>query len=254
MKLNRLTKTIQNTRVVLCEPSHVGNIGAAARALKTMGLDSLALVNPARGVPMAHVSHEAMRRAARAVDVLEAARVCTTLDEALTGVAFAVACSARRREVSVPALEARAAVQKLAAVAAVQPVALVFGNETSGLSTEQVNRCQLLAYIPTDTEFGSLNLAAAVQVMTYELRMAVMGGGPVSLSAVEVSELASHEELEALYTQLEQDFLATGFINPAQPGKLMSKLRRLFARTELEHEEVNILRGMVRTLRTPKLR
>ena len=247
---------LENTRVVLCEPSHAGNIGAVARAMKTMGITSLALVN---AKPDAHLAHDAVRRASRAVGVLEAAHLCTSLDQALTGVAFAVACSARRRDVAVPMLDAHAAVQKLATIAAAQPVALVFGNETSGLSTEQANRCQLLACIPTDAEFGSLNLGAAVQIMAYELRMTVLAAMASTADdpgarAEEPRELASHEELEHLYAQLEQDFLATGFMNPAMPGKLMPRLRRMFARAELDHEEVNILRGMVRTLRHPKTR
>lgn len=243
-----MSKALQNTRIVLCEPSHAGNIGAAARAMKTMGIDALALVNPEPG---AHQSHEAVRRAARAVSVLESAHVCASLDEALTGAVFAVACSARSRAVAVPALDAHAAVRRLAAVAATQPVALVFGNETSGLSTQQVNRCQLLAYIPTGAELGSLNLAAAVQVMAYELHLAVLEAPTAGAPEL---ELATHEELESLYAYLEQECLASGFINPAAPTKLMDKLRRLFARTQLEREEVNILRGMVRTLRTPKQR
>ena len=150
----------------------------------------------------------------------------------------------------VAALDAHAAVRRLAVVAMTQPVALVFGNETSGLSTEQVNRCQLLAYIPTGAELGSLNLAAAVQVMAYELRLALSTAAPAEAGL----ELATHEELESLYAFLEEQCLASGFINPAAPTKLMDKLRRLFARTQLEREEVNILRGMVRTLRNPKLR
>ena len=244
---------LENTRVVLCEPSHAGNIGAVARAMKTMGITALALVN---AKPDAHLAHDAVRRASRAVGVLEAANLCTSLDQALSGVAFAVACSARRRDVAVPMLDAHAAVQKLATIAAAQPVALVFGNETSGLSTEQANRCQLLACIPTDAEFGSLNLGAAVQIMAYELRMTVMAAtaDAPNARAEEPRELASHDELEHLYAQLEQDFLATGFMNPAMPGKLMPRLRRMFARAELDHEEVNILRGMVRTLRNPKIR
>jgi tRNA/rRNA methyltransferase len=240
---------LENTRIVLCAPSHAGNIGAAARAMKTMGLDQLTLVSPVDVA--AHQSHEAVRRASRAHGVLAAARVCRSLDEALAGVAFAVACTARSRSMAVPAAGAREAMVQLAGVARSECVALVFGNETSGLSTLEVNRCQLAATIPTDSEYGSLNLAAAVQVMTYELRMAL--AAPVSTFAPAL-ELASHEELEGLYAQMEREFLATGFINPVAPKKLMDRFRRLFARTQLEREEVNILRGMIRTLREPKIR
>mgnify|MGYP003342271302 FL=1 len=125
-------------------------------------------------------------------------------------------------------------------------------NETSGLSTDQVNRCQLQAYIPANAEYGSLNLAAAVQVLSYELRVTVHAA--VTTTTQQARELASHEEIEGLYAQIERASLETGFINPDSPKKLMPKFRRLFARTQLEREEVNILRGLVRTLREPKSR
>ena len=238
-----LKNSLANCRIVLCETHHAGNIGAAARAMKTMGLSALVLVKPA-GYPCA----EATRRASRATDVLENARVCETLSEALSGVALAVACSARTRAMSAPEVTARSAAPRLATVAATQPVALVFGNETYGLTTAQVSLCQMIATIPADAQYASLNLAAAVQVFAYELRQAIVGGALDGKPRT----LASHEALEGFYAHLESALVETGYLNPQQPKKLMQRLRRLYARAELEAEEVNILRGVVRTLRQPK--
>lgn len=238
-----LKNSLANIRIVLCEPHHAGNIGAAARAMKTMGLSRLVLVKP-ENFP----SNEATRRASRATDVLDAAQVCGTLKEALSGVALAVACSARTREMAVPAVDARGAAARLAEVAASQPVALVFGNETFGLTTAQVNLCRMIATIPADPDYASLNLAAAVQVFAYELRLALLGGARVQAAR----SLASHDELEGFYAHLESALIESGYLNPRQPKKLMQRLRRLYARAELEQEEINILRGMLRTLRQPK--
>lgn len=235
--------SLKNIRVVLCETSHPGNIGAAARALKTMGLTHLYLVNPKR-----FPDPEAQWRASRADDVLADARVCDSLDAALAGAAFSVACSARSREVAVPAVTVREAAAQLAEVARAQPVALVFGNETYGLTTAEVNKCRLVAAIPANPDYSSLNLAAAVQVFAYELRMAA--GGRVSRD--EPREMASHEEVEGFYAHLERTMVETGFLNPEHPKKLMPRLRRLFARAQLETEEVNILRGILKALGKPK--
>lgn len=236
---------LSNARIVLVGTRHAGNIGAAARAMKTMGLAQLVLVNPAQ-----FPADETTRRASRATDVLAQARVCATLDEALTGVAFAVACTARPRELSMPALDARAAVTRIAAIAATQPVALVFGNETYGLTGAEVNRCQMIATLATNADYSSLNLAAAVQVFSYEMHMAASGAAVQD--AAPDGELASHEALEGFYAQLETALIETGYLNPEQPKKLMQRLRRLYARAALEREELNILRGIVRTLRSPK--
>ena len=236
--------TLANCRIVLCETRHAGNIGAAARAMKTMGLSALYLVAPEN-----YPNVEATRRASRAIDVLDSAQRCATLDEALAGVALAVACTARPRDIAAPELDARHAALRLAGVAAGQPVALVFGNETYGLTTPQVNLCQLIATIPADADYASLNLAAAVQVLAYEFRQAVMGVA----SGGKQPALAGHEALEGFYAHLETELTETGYLNPAQPKKLMQRMRRLFARAQLEHEEVNILRGVIRTLRQPKI-
>lgn len=241
--VNRPLTPLKNIRIVLCGTSHPGNIGAAARAMRTMGITDLALVNPQR-----YPDPQVMWLAAGATDVLEAARVCTSLSEALSGVAFAVACSARQRDVAVPMVDARTAAAQVVTVARERPVALVFGNETSGLSNEEVSCCGLLASIPVTADFSSLNLAAAVQVFCYELRMAC---GAV-LPADKAQTLATHEEVEAFYAHLERTIIDTGFLNPAHPRKLMYRLRRLFARARLQVEEVNILRGILSSLIAPK--
>jgi len=237
---------LRNIRVVLCETSHPGNIGAAARALKTMGLSQLVLVNPLR-----YPDPEAQWRASRSTDVLDDARVCGSLDEALAGTTFSVACSARSREIAVPAVTVRDAARQLVDIARAHPVALVFGNETSGLTTADVNKCRLIAAIPANPEYSSLNLAAAVQVFAYELRMAVVGDeAPDARPRV----LASHQEVEGFFGHLESTLATIGFLDSDYPKKLMPRLRRLFARTQLETEEVNILRGKLKTLGNPKKR
>ncbi len=243
--LNRPLDTLKNIRIVLCGTAHPGNIGAAARAMRTMGITDLALVNPQR-----YPDPQAVWLAAGATDVLESARVCTSLADALTGTAFAVACSARRREVAVPMVDARAAAAQVIAIAETRSVALVFGNESSGLSNEEVACCGLLASIPVDPEFSSLNVSAAVQVLCYELRMAC----GMTLAADKSQTLATSEDVEAFYGHLERTIIETGFLNPAHPRKLMLRLRRMFGRARLQVEEVNILRGILSSLITPKIR
>jgi len=235
---------LKNIRIVLCETAHPGNIGAAARALKTMGLGRLCLVAPER-----FPDPQAEWLASGASDVLKAAQVCASLDQALAGSAFTVACTSRVREIAVPMVSAREAAARIVEVARKQPAALVFGNETFGLTAAEVNRCQLLAAIPASPEYSSLNVAAAVQVFAYELRVAALGG---AVPAGKASELASHEQVERFYEHLEQAMLDGGFLNPAHPKKLMPRLRRLFGRAHLEKEEVNILRGVIKALSTPK--
>jgi tRNA/rRNA methyltransferase len=243
-----MTQALKNIRIVLCDTRHPGNIGSAARAMKTMGLSQLYLVNP-------HLfpDKQAEWMATNAVDVLQQATVCTDLDTALSGVVLAVACTARSREIAVPAVTARQAAQRLVEVAGSQPVALVFGSEVRGLTTEQVKRCQIIATILTDPSHSSLNLAMAVQVFAYELRLHAVETTVVP-TLTKPHTLATHEEIERFYAHLEKELMACGFLNPAQPKRFMQRVRRMFARMQLEHEEVKILRGVVRTLRVPKKR
>jgi tRNA/rRNA methyltransferase len=155
-----------------------------------------------------------------------------------------------RREIAVPAETARIAAARALEVARSQPVAFVFGNETYGLTTEEVNKCALLAFIPANPRYSSLNLAAAVQVIAYELRLAAEAPRPSASSR----KLASHEQVEAFYEYLEGAMAQTGFLNREHPKKLMPRLRRLFARAQLESEEVNILRGVLKALSQPRKR
>jgi tRNA/rRNA methyltransferase len=234
------TDPLKNIRIVLCSPVHPGNIGAAARAMKTMGIAQLHLVAPRR-----FPDPEAEWRASRATDVLARTKVFSTLAEALAGVSLAVACTARPREIAAPLASVREAAAELVSVAHTQAAACVFGNETHGLTAAEVERCQLLATIPANPRYSSLNLAAAVQVFAYEIRLAASDAKP---PAIKPRPLARVEELEALYSHLEQAMIATGFFNPRHPKKLMPRLRRLFGRSRLEREEVNILRGVVKAL------
>ena len=233
-------------RIVLCQTSHPGNIGAAARAMKTMGLNQLYLVQPKK---FPHADATAM--ATGAADLLETAVVCDTLAEALNGCVFAIGLSARRRELSHELVTAREAATEAAKIATPQQtVALVFGTEMSGLSNEELDLCQLLAMIPTNPEFSSLNLAAAVQVMSYELRQAVPGGAQLPTSAP--APLASSEDVERFYAHLEETLVGIGFLNALEPGRLMQRVRRIYARARLEKEEVNILRGILKLTQNPR--
>jgi tRNA/rRNA methyltransferase len=229
---------LNNIRIVLSHTSHPGNIGAAARAMKTMGLERLYLVNP-----KAFPDPVADARAAGAADVLENAQVCATLDEALAGTVLAVAVTARRRDLSHEMLSAHQAASRMLALAPQGDVALLFGTEMSGLSNAELDKCQLLATIPANPAFTSLNLASAVQILAYELRMAFLGEAEVP--AAKALEAASFEDVERFYQHLERTMIDTGFLDPACPGRLMQRLRRLFARARPEKEEVSILRGIL---------
>ena len=235
---------LDRVRVVLSHPQHPGNIGAAARAMKTMGLSRLVLVNP-RQFP----DPEATTRATGAADLLENATVCDSLEAALAGAVFVVALSARIREVGPPMATARAGVEELLQQAAHGDVVVLFGNETSGLANEEVMRCDRLLSIPTSAAFSSLNLGSAVQLISYELRVAALGDQlPTTRATPFESPPATRDEVEGFFGQLERAMVHSGFMNPAQPKRLVPKLRRLFGRTGLEKDEVNILRGLLTAL------
>ena len=233
---------LDRIRIVLSRTSHPGNIGAAARAMKTMGLSRLMLVTP-KSFP--HV--DATVRAAGADDVLENATLCDSLDDALSGTIFAAAISARHRSLGPEPQPANVAAPELVALAAEGDIALVFGNETTGLSNEEVQRCQRTVYIPANPGYTSLNLGSAVQVLCYELRLAAFGGKPpvVTKTIPFASPPATNDDIERFYAHLERVMITTGFLDPQKPKRLMPKLRRLFARSELERDEINILRGIL---------
>ena len=223
-------------RIVLCRPSHPGNIGAAARAMKTMGLSDLRLVAPAR-----FPAPEAAWMATSATDVLDKAKLHASLEEAIKDCNAAFALSARPREWSPQVLDVRSAAQRATQMQG--DVAFVFGNEAAGLTNEEMFACQYLVHIPANKEFSSLNLAQAVQVVAYELRMCVDPAMPFA----RVEKLATLEDLEGLYQHLEEAALKSGFMAPS--SRLRERWRRLFSRVPaLEREEVNILRGLLKAL------
>ena len=233
------TELLSRIRVVLSRTSHPGNIGATARAMKTMGIGSLYLVAPKKPIDA-----EAVAMASGAADLLHGACMCASLAEALQGTVYALAVSARRRELAYASTDARGAALQLIAAAQQGEVALVFGTEMSGLTNEEILQCSAAAHIPADPGYSSLNLAAAVQVLAYELRVAALGG---QLHTAAEFAPARHEDIENFYAHLEQSLLASGFLNPANPRRLLPRLRRLFGRVRLEQDEVNLLRGMLKT-------
>jgi tRNA/rRNA methyltransferase len=225
-------------RIVLCRPSHPGNIGAAARAMKTMGLTDLRLVAPER-----FPAKEADWMATNAGDVLQNAVVQASLLEAIEDCTATFALSARGREWSPQVLDVRTAAARASEIEG--PIAFVFGNETAGLTNDEMFACQYLVHIPANPEFSSLNLAQAVQVVAYELRMA----RDVAIPFARVEKRATVEDLEGLYAHLEEAAVASGFMTPT--SRLRERWRRLFSRVPaLEREEVNIVRGLLKALMT----
>jgi tRNA/rRNA methyltransferase len=223
--------------IVLSRPSHPGNIGGAARAMKTMGFADLRLVAPKR-----FPDPEADALASGARDVLENARVCATLEQAVADSVLAVGFSARARELSHAPRALRDAAPGILEATREGPVALVFGNETFGLTNEELGRCQSLVMIPSNPAYGSLNLAAAVQVACYELSTTAQA----FKAAADVPRMAATvEDIEGLFAHWESSMVESGFHDPAEPMRLMERMRRLFARAGLEREEVKFLRGML---------
>jgi TrmH family RNA methyltransferase len=236
---------LANVRIVLSRPSHPGNVGAAARAMRTMGLADLRLVAPQRTAANAEA-----RRATHGRDVLEAARVHERLEDALADCVAAYALSARRREWAPELTDLRSAAPDALARAARGPVAFVFGNETSGLSNTELLLCQQHVLIPADPAASSLNLAQAVQVVAYELRLAALeGAAPESADGGMPATVA---DLEGLYRHLDEAGAACGFFDSAGGSNLPVRWRRLFARARPEREEVNILRGLLRALQASR--
>jgi TrmH family RNA methyltransferase len=233
--------SLQNIRVVLVNTSHAGNIGGAARAMKNMGLSRLVLVDP-QDFP----SPNAVARASGATDVLDSAQVVETLEEALVGCSLVFGTSARDRRIPWPLLDPRET------GSACGEVALVFGREYAGLTNEELQRCQYHVHIPSDPEFSSLNLAAAVQVIAYEVRMAWLAANnqPSKQEKLETTSMldvqpVTADELEHYYGHLEQTLIEIGFLDPQKPRHLMPRLRRLYGRSGISKLEMNILRGIL---------
>jgi tRNA/rRNA methyltransferase len=247
MKPPEITSSLfSRLRVVLVETSRAGNIGAVARAMKTMGFSDLVLVSPRyEGMPQ---HEEAVAFASGAQDLLQSARIVPTIAEALEGINFAAAVSARLREFSPPVQTPRELAEHVAAAPDLH-AALILGNERFGLPNDIVERCNVLINIPANPDYSSLNLAQAAQVLVYECRMAALASAPAPQTDIGFhGEAASLTQIEGMYDHLEQALVTVGFLDANNPKKLMPRLKRLFARTQLETEEVNILRGIARQI------
>lgn len=235
-----VTIMLEKIRIILVNTSHTGNIGSAARAMKTMGLSQLVLVDPVEPP-----DGKSSALAAGAGDVLANARIVSTLEEAVADCGLVVGTSARSRTLSWPMLEPRECGEKLISEVPNYPVALVFGRENNGLSNEELQLCHFHVCIPANPEYSSLNLAAAVQTLCYEVRMAFLNSTRI---ASQPEEYPLSEDLERFYSHLEQTLLKTNFIIPQHPGMVMPKLRRLFNRARPETQELNILRGILASI------
>lgn len=260
-------------RFVLNETSHPGNVGSAARAIKTMGFGRLVLAAPRAGADVLR-DPEAVALASGADDVLANALVVPDLDTALQGVSWAVALSARSREYGPPNAEPReSAALAVQHAGQGEAVAFIFGSERTGLSNADVERCNALVHIPANPVYSSLNLSQAVQLIAYEVRMACLSharGEVLSMTAVTAPSagaavaaaaandtheaLATRDDVEGMLTHLERALVELDFLDPDNPKKLMTRLRRLFAKSHLEREEVNILRGIAKHILERKAR
>ncbi len=241
-------QALSNIRVILVNPSHPGNIGAVARAMKNMGLQHLTLVNPDK-----YPHPEAQWRAVSAVDVLDNAQVFATVEEAIADCQFVVGTSARSRRIPWPILPPRECAEQMVSTAGNSAkVAILFGREEHGLTNDELHSCHLHLSIPASEDYSSLNLAMAVQVVCYELRVAaetvrenaeqIMANDPLSEWD---QPFATGEEMAHLYEHLERTMIDLGFLVPSRPRQLMPRLQRLFNRARLDEMEVRILRGLL---------
>jgi tRNA/rRNA methyltransferase len=240
-----VSSLFKRLRFVLVETSRAGNVGSVARAMKTMGFSDLVLVSPRCDDPL-H-DPEAVAFASGAIDVLQGAQIVDSIGEALDGCNFAAAVSARLREFSPPVWTPREFSAHAAEKTDLRP-ALILGNERFGLPNQIVEQCNVLINIPANPEYSSLNLSQAAQVLAYECRLAAQGENRTQEGIGFHGEAASVAQIEGMYAHLEEALVAIGFLNASNPKKLMPRLKRLFARTQLETEEVNILRGIARQM------
>ena len=234
------------TRFILINTSHAGNVGATARAMKTMGFDDLVLVSPR----WANVLNreETIQRASGALDVLKKARIVATLDEALAGMTHLCATAMTPRDFGPPAVAPRQHFEELSRTesGSGQGVAFLFGSERFGMQNEDVYRCHVALSIPSNPQFGSLNLGAAVQVIAYEWRLAL--GAYAVEDATALSEFADAAQLAGMLAHWEQALVSIGFLDPQAPKKLMPRLNQLFNRASLTQEEIHILRGIAKMM------
>jgi tRNA/rRNA methyltransferase len=232
------------TRFILIQTSHAGNVGAAARAMRTMGFDDLVLVAPRW--PNVLRREETIQRASGALDVLEKARIVDTLDEALDGLTHLCATAMVPRDFGPPTRAPRPHFESLVAAGTPQHVGLLFGSERFGMRNEDVYRCHVALSIPTDPDFGSLNLGAAIQLIAYEWRQAL--GGFAVKDATPVPPAADAAALAGMLAHWERSLVEIGFLDPAAPKKLMPRLTQLFNRAQPTPEEIHILRGIAKAM------
>jgi len=224
--------------IVLIETSHPGNIGAAARAMKNMGLHELRLVNPKQ-----FPSAEATARASGADDILAAAQPYESIGAAIADATLVMGASARSRSLPVPVLDPRGCAAQVRVHTDASKAAILFGRERTGLTNEELDLCHYLVQIPVSPDHPSLNVAAAVQVISYELRMSALVGDATTLE--EKTDFATARQMEQFYQHLEQTLIDLEFLNPESPRQLMRRLRRLYNRARPDQNEVNILRGIL---------
>lgn len=229
---------LNSIRIILIATSHPGNIGSTARAMKTMGLNSLYLVKP-KSFP----DLRAKEMAAGADDLLANAVVTESLDEALVGCQLILGTSARPRGISLPGLTPASCADLVNQQADTTQIAIVFGREHAGLTNEELLKCHYHINIPSNPEYSSLNLAQAVQIITYELRMKLLA--PKAEVSLRQNEYATAEDIEQFYEHLKNVFIEINFLKTSNPRRLMQRVRRLFNRVSLEKMEVNLLRGML---------
>jgi tRNA (cytidine32/uridine32-2'-O)-methyltransferase len=232
---------LSRIRIVLVEPSHPGNIGAAARAVKTMGLSNLALVNPQR-----FPDPQAEWRAAGGLDVLDAVQVYPSVEAAIADCHWVVGTSARSRRLPWPSKLAEAVAADILDQPPDSRIAILFGREANGLSNEELQRCHCHLEIPANSEYPSLNLAMAVQVVCYELYK--QSGRAPSGEVVWDQPLATMAQMEAFFAHLESVLVGSAFLDPDNPGQTMNRLRRLFTRVQPDDKEVQMLRGILHQL------
>jgi len=226
-------------RIVLVRPTHAGNIGAAARGMKNMGLTELVLV-----APHAPIDEEARARAAHAIDVLADARSLDHLDAAIGDCSLVFGTSARARRIDWPTISPRECAARAAMASAKGAVAILFGQERTGLTNDELDRCHHLVKIPTGLAYSSLNVAGAVQIIAYEIQLALQEGDQAS-GGIGAEMPVGQEQMERFYEHLEQVLVAVGFLDPANPRLLMRRIRRLFNRAQPDQNEMNILRGVL---------
>jgi len=233
---------LDNLRIVLVNTSHPGNIGSAARAMKTMGIRQLVLVDPQEPV-----DGRATAMAAGAVDILANVKTVSTLAQAIADCQLVIGTSARSRTLQWPMLDPKAAAAKLFAEGQAAQVALVFGRERTGLTNDELQQCQFHVCIPANPEYSSLNLAMAVQTLCYEVRQAWLPGQADVTNLPDDESLAypSQAELDGFYHHLERTLTQVGFLRDEHPGQVMNKLRRLYNRARPDSLELNILRGIL---------